>query len=218
MRIRPPTEGPTLPDSNLPASPAATLAVPRILHLGSGKSFREQWLNVDCDPGWHPDIVADLNEPFPARTEYGTDRFGIVRLEPGGFEAIVAQDVLEHLTGLTTCMKSCLDLLEVGGLFHIGVPYDLSCGAWQDPTHVRAFNEQSWRYYTDWCWYLGWGRVPLRAAPPGLRAERLRPGARRPGPERRSHRPHPTRRRRHEGGAGQAAGLTRPARGLRAAP
>jgi len=39
---------------------------------------------------------------------------------------------------------------------HIQVPYDLSCGAWQDPTHVRAFNERSWLYYTDWHWYLGW--------------------------------------------------------------
>jgi hypothetical protein len=36
------------------------------------------------------------------------------------------------------------------------VPYDLSYGAWQDPTHVRAFNERSWLYYTDWHWYLGW--------------------------------------------------------------
>src|SRR5205085_11279199 len=38
----------------------------------------------------------------------------------------------------------------------IQVPYDLSYGAWQDPTHVRAFNERSWIYYTDWYWYLGW--------------------------------------------------------------
>jgi len=36
------------------------------------------------------------------------------------------------------------------------VPYDLGLGAWQDPTHVRAFNENSWLYYTDWHWYLGW--------------------------------------------------------------
>ena len=28
--------------------------------------------------------------------------------------------------------------------------------AWQDPTHVRALNRNSWLYYTDWFWYLGW--------------------------------------------------------------
>jgi hypothetical protein len=38
----------------------------------------------------------------------------------------------------------------------VKVPYDLSYGAWQDPTHVRAFNERSFLYYTDWFWYLGW--------------------------------------------------------------
>jgi hypothetical protein len=53
-------------------------------------------------------------------------------------------------------MTNCKELLQVGGQMHIHVPYDLSYGAWQDPTHARAFNEKSWLYYTDWHWYLGW--------------------------------------------------------------
>jgi hypothetical protein len=53
-------------------------------------------------------------------------------------------------------MGNCLRLLKIGGVFRINVPYDLSCGAWQDPTHIRAFNQKSWLYYTDWHWYLGW--------------------------------------------------------------
>jgi len=53
-------------------------------------------------------------------------------------------------------MKSCLDILKEGNILEIAVPYDLSLGAWQDPTHVRAFNENSWLYYTDWFWYMGW--------------------------------------------------------------
>jgi hypothetical protein len=44
----------------------------------------------------------------------------------------------------------------MGGEMHISVPYDLSLGAWQDPTHVRAFNQNSWVYYCAWAWYLGW--------------------------------------------------------------
>jgi len=43
-------------------------------------------------------------------------------------------------------MTNCLKLLRVGGVFKILVPYDLSYGAWQDPTHIRAFNERSWLY------------------------------------------------------------------------
>ena len=38
----------------------------------------------------------------------------------------------------------------------VEVPYEHALTAWQDPTHVRALNERSWVYYTDWFWYLGW--------------------------------------------------------------
>jgi SAM-dependent methyltransferase len=142
-----------------PATLLARPPVPTVLHLGSGKSFRPDWLNLDANPAWKPDIVADLNQPLPRTGEvFRTERFGPVELRAGSFQAIVACDVLEHIRDLETCMTSCLDLLVPGGVFVIEVPYDLSYGAWQDPTHVRAFNERSWLYYTDWCWYLGWDR------------------------------------------------------------
>jgi hypothetical protein len=57
---------------------------------------------------------------------------------------------------LTTLMTNVLALLTEGGEFHIEVPYERALTAWQDPTHVRALNENSWVYYTDWFWYLGW--------------------------------------------------------------
>ena len=44
----------------------------------------------------------------------------------------------------------------MGGAFSIEVPYEKALTAWQDPTHLRALNENSWLYYTDWFWYLGW--------------------------------------------------------------
>jgi SAM-dependent methyltransferase len=72
------------------------------------------------------------------------------------FDSIIANDVLEHIPNLKLAMTNCLSLLRPGGTFHIFVPYDLSLGAWQDPTHVRAFNENSWHYYTGWYWYMGW--------------------------------------------------------------
>lgn len=138
-----------------PGARQTDTAAPTVLHLGSGKNFREDWLNLDIDATWRPDIVADLGAPLVGRTAQ-TERFGAVELRAESFDAIVAQDVLEHVRDLTSCMRSCLDLLKVGGAFHIAVPYDLSYGAWQDPTHLRAFNERSWKYYTDWFWYLGW--------------------------------------------------------------
>jgi predicted SAM-dependent methyltransferase len=51
----------------------------------------------------------------------------------------LANDVLEHLPDLRTAMTSCLELLREGGRLHVRVPYDLSHGAWQDPTHVRGY-------------------------------------------------------------------------------
>lgn len=91
-------------------------------------------------------------------------------LEPGAFDEITANDVLEHVPALTGLMTRCLALLGNGGRMCVSVPYDLSYGAWQDPTHVRAFNERSWLYYTDWHWYLGWteARFDLASLKMGL--------------------------------------------------
>lgn len=126
------------------------------MNLGSGKGWREDCLNLDLNADWLPDIVADLNLPLPGDRVFHTARFGEVRLAPESLEVIFAHDVLEHVRELTTCMTSCLTLLREGGVLDVRVPYDLSLGAWQDPSHVRAFNENSFLYYTDWHWYLGW--------------------------------------------------------------
>ncbi|AGW13179.1 methyltransferase domain-containing protein [Megalodesulfovibrio gigas] len=128
------------------------------LNCGSGKSFKPDCLNVDINPFWQPDIVADLARPFPPTPEtvYSSSRFGAVRLAPGCAARIIAHDLLEHLPQVTTFYETCLRLLAEGGLLDVVVPYDLAHGAWQDPTHVRAFNENSWLYVTDWHWYLGW--------------------------------------------------------------
>ena len=151
-----------------PASPQSVPAVPRTINLGSGKSFAFDCLNLDVDPYWGPDVVADFNQPFPGPdgggAEFATERFGAVRLGPGMFDRIVARDVLEHIAELPVAMTNCLRLLRVGGVFDVSVPYELSLGAWSDPTHVRAFNERSWIYYCDWFWYLGWTEARFSVA------------------------------------------------------
>ncbi|MBA7496975.1 hypothetical protein ES702_07584 [subsurface metagenome] len=131
---------------------------PRKINLGSGKTFLKEYINIDIDRKWKPDIRLDLNlSIMDGRFRvFDTKRFGAVRFEKGLFDEILAVDVLEHIDSLTVCMKSCLDLLKMGGFLEIVVPYDLSLGAWQDPYHVRAFNQNSWLYYTKWSWYLGW--------------------------------------------------------------
>ena len=140
---------------DLPAPPPAP-ALPAYLNLGSGKDWRAICLNADIDTTFRPDVVLDIACPDTIGSRLDSTRFGTFALQDNQFEAIFANDVLEHIPDLKTAMTNCLRLIKPGGTFHIQVPYELSLGAWQDPTHVRAFNENSWLYYTDWYWYLGW--------------------------------------------------------------
>lgn len=132
------------------------LRPPLRINLGSGKDWRADALNIDIDPEVGADLVCDLAAPDALAHMHFCHRFGLLRLERGSFEEIETRDVLEHVPDLVGLMTRALELLTVGGEMRNSVPYDLSYGAWQDPTHVRAFNERSWRYYTDWHWYLGW--------------------------------------------------------------
>lgn len=111
------------------------------LNLGSGRDYKPDCVNADIRADVGADWVVDIGAPMQI------DRM---------FERILAFDVLEHIPNLVQAMTNCRDLLMVGGEMHIHVPYDLSHGAWQDPTHVRAFNEKSWVYYCGWAYYLGW--------------------------------------------------------------
>jgi SAM-dependent methyltransferase len=129
---------------------------PPYVNLGSGKDYKPGWLNLDVLERAEPDLVLDLGraQSFPIET---TTRFGSpLRLEAGSVQAIVANNVLEHVPDLPQLMGNALALLAEGGLFEIEVPYEKAPTAWQDPTHLRALNEQSWIYYTEWFWYLGW--------------------------------------------------------------
>lgn len=112
-----------------------------VLNLGSGRDKRPDCINADIRSDVGADWVVDIGKPIEIDRQ---------------FDKILAFDVLEHIPSLVQAMTNCRDLLVDGGEMHIHVPYELSLGAWQDPTHVRAFNEKSWIYYCDWAWYLGW--------------------------------------------------------------
>ncbi len=133
-----------------------TVPLPKTINIGSGKDFISNALNLDISDHCNPDAIADLSNPDLIGSTLQSSRFGAITLQKNQFDEIIANDVLEHIPDLVTAMTNCLALLNNGGQFKINVPYDLSYGAWQDPTHVRAFNERSWLYYTDWYWYLNW--------------------------------------------------------------
>ena len=135
---------------------ASTLAhLPSTINLGSGTDFRADCFNIDVQSSVNPDLVLDITK-LTWGAGVRTQRFAPFQWEKDRWDRILANDVLEHIPDLVAAMTICKDLLKPNGEMHINVPYDLSLGAWQDPTHVRAFNENSWLYYTDWHCYLGW--------------------------------------------------------------
>lgn len=162
-----------------PPADAAGRSLPETVQIGSGKDFRPDCFNIDIERAWAPDATLDIQSPSLLGTCVESRRFGRVTLRDDSFETAIAHDVLEHLPELSTAMTNLLRLLRPGGVLDALVPYDLSLGAWQDPTHVRAFNERSWLYYTDWHWYLGWTEarfdvlaIEIRMSPLGLELQR----------------------------------------------
>ena len=132
------------------------LPIPRKLNLGSGKNWKFDFLNLDIDGSHGADVVFDLDQALDHDRVMDSWRFGKLTLSRGAFEYILAEHVFEQVRNLTLCMQTCLDLLEDGGVLEIEAAYDLALGAWENPRHVRAFNERSWLYYSDWCEQIGW--------------------------------------------------------------
>jgi len=129
---------------------------PTQVKLGSGRSYLPGWLNIDVQEQAQPDVLLDLSQqvswPLQAHTPYG----GEIEIAPGSVDRIFASNVLEHVHDLPTLMSNCLKMLKTDGRLIVEVPHEQAFAAWQDPTHVRAMNEKSWLYFSDWFWYLGW--------------------------------------------------------------
>ncbi len=135
---------------------ASKIWQPRYMNLGSGKDYKPGWLNVDILERAQPDLVLDLGKtvtfPIRAKTQGG----GHVLIQENSLDSIYANNVLEHVPDLPCLMTNLLALLREDGELELEVPYEKAMTAWQDPTHLRAMNKNSWLYYTSWFWYLGW--------------------------------------------------------------
>ena len=131
---------------------------PERINLGSGKDYKSGWLNLDLLARAEPDLVLDLARPLSvAATRRRRRSAGAVRLEAGS----VSTDQRQQRARARRRPAGADDATawrcsRRGGEMHVEVPYEGAPTAWQDPTHVRAMNENSWLYYTDWFWYLGW--------------------------------------------------------------
>ncbi len=101
------------------------------IDLCGGFSKPVGYISIDLEDG---DITADLNNGIPLPD----NSCGVVR----------AHDALEHIKDQQQMMKEIHRVLAPGGLLLSMTPSTDGRGAWQDPTHVSFWNQNSFWYWT----------------------------------------------------------------------
>jgi len=99
-------------------------------------------VNVDIEPGEGVTVV-DLNQlPWPWEDE--------------SVDELICNNGMEHLAPLgvemgqrniVALMKECHRVLKPGGILTMLLPSTDGRGAWQDPTHVTYWNENTFMYF-----------------------------------------------------------------------
>lgn len=104
-----------------------------LVDIGGGYNPYPGYTTVDLRPT--ADYVCDLNNGIP--------------LPDNSVGVLNASHIIEHLHDKTGIMAEIHRVLAHGGYAFIEVPSTDGRGAFQDPTHVSYWNENSFLYYTD---------------------------------------------------------------------
>lgn len=109
------------------------------LNLGAGARPMQgaDWVNIDIQERMKPDLVCDVTKGLP----YPDDSVDEVR----------AQDFLEHVPRdkQIFVMNEIWRVLKRGGVFISSTPdAEYGQGAFQDPTHLSFWTENTWLYFS----------------------------------------------------------------------
>lgn len=107
-----------------------------MLDIGSGHNKQKGFVGMDKRKLSETDIVHDLEKfPYP--------------LEDGCCLTIVASHIIEHIKPwlMIDLMNELWRISKVGAQLAIAMPYGVSHGFVQDPTHCNACNETTWQYF-----------------------------------------------------------------------
>jgi O-antigen biosynthesis protein len=105
------------------------------IDLGAAHSKPKGYLGIDQHLGEGVDFVADLTDGMP----FKDNQVGVIR----------AVDFLEHIPDKITIFNEMYRVLVHGGMLLSLTPSTDGRGAFQDPTHVSFYNENSMWYFTD---------------------------------------------------------------------
>lgn len=99
--------------------------------IGGGINALKGYKTVDL---FDADIIHDLNKGIP--------------LPDNSVGVLNASHIIEHLQDKQKTMAEIYRVLADGGWVFIDVPSTDGRGAWQDPTHISFWNQNSFYYYT----------------------------------------------------------------------
>jgi len=103
------------------------------VNLGCGSNIVSGYINVDINPLDDSVLQCDFEKdklPF----------------DDNSIDELQAIDVLEHINNLIPFLNECYRVLKDSGKFYIEVPKFPSDAAIADPTHVRYFVNESFKY------------------------------------------------------------------------
>ena len=107
---------------------------PYKLDLGCGSVCREGYVGIDNSTSVNAPLQLNLDQdelPF----------------DDNSIEEISCYHFLEHVQNLIPLMNECYRVLKPRGMMHIRVPFVPHLQAFQDPTHVRFFTTESFKYW-----------------------------------------------------------------------
>ena len=106
-----------------------------MIDLGSAHGKPEGYLGVDMYEAEGVDIVCDVTKGLP----FEDSSVGLIR----------AFDFIEHIEDKIFLFNEFYRVLANGGTLLTHTPSSDGRGAFQDPTHVAYYNENSFWYFTD---------------------------------------------------------------------
>lgn len=108
------------------------------LHIGCGRRILEGFTNVD-------DLLS-------AGVDYKVDLEKRLLFADNRFQCVFSYMVLEHIRNLLALGEELWRVSKHGAVHYHHIPWWTSYRTWGDPTHVRAFAEQSWAFWNQDCY------------------------------------------------------------------
>ena len=105
------------------------------INLGSGDNYLEGYTNVDFNPKYKSDIMADLEYKLP--------------FEDNSVDEVYCSHVLEHLRNFLLVMKEIERITKVCALVHIRVPHFSNGLGHGDLGHVQLFGWETFDFVLD---------------------------------------------------------------------